>query len=440
MGHADPILENQLNPYWMPFTANKEFKQDPRLINRAEGLYFYTPGGDKIIDASSGLFCVAAGHCRPEITAAVSEQLATLDFTAPFLRAHPKAFELAARVAEHTPDDLNRVFFTNSGSESVDTAMKMALMYHRVRGEPQRQIFISRERAYHGVNMGGVALGGMVNNRRAFGTGLSGVYHMRHTQLEENRFAKGQPEHGAELADDLTRFCQLYGGENIAAVFVEPVAGSFGCLPPPKGYLDRLRQICDEHGILLVFDEVITGWGRLGHTFAAQAFGVTPDLMTMAKAITNGAQPMGAVAARERIYDAIMSAGPATGVEFFHGYTYSGHPASCAAGLAMMDILAKDQLVDKAQALSPYFIEQMHAFEEFSPVMDVRSMGMMAGIELKPDGAPGQRGHAVQKRLFDNGLHQKNTGDVLIIAPPLTAEKEHIDEIVAKLKDAIGAL
>ncbi|MGH1357459.1 MAG: aminotransferase class III-fold pyridoxal phosphate-dependent enzyme [Burkholderiaceae bacterium] len=440
MGHADPILENQLNPYWMPFTANKEFKQDPRLINRAEGLYFYTPGGDKIIDASSGLFCVAAGHCRPEITAAVSEQLATLDFTAPFLRAHPKAFELAARVAEHTPDDLNRVFFTNSGSESVDTAMKMALMYHRVRGEPQRQIFISRERAYHGVNMGGVALGGMVNNRRAFGTGLSGVYHMRHTQLEENRFAKGQPEHGAELADDLTRFCQLYGGENIAAVFVEPVAGSFGCLPPPKGYLDRLRQICDEHGILLVFDEVITGWGRLGHTFAAQAFGVTPDLMTMAKAITNGAQPMGAVAARERIYDAIMNAGPATGVEFFHGYTYSGHPASCAAGLAMMDILAKDQLVDKAQALSPYFIEQMHAFEEFSPVMDVRSMGMMAGIELKPDGAPGQRGHAVQKRLFDNGLHQKNTGDVLIIAPPLTAEKEHIDEIVAKLKDAIGAL
>ncbi len=440
MGHADPILETQLQPYWMPFTANKEFKQEPRLIERAEGLYFYTPNGDRLIDASSGLFCVAAGHCRPEITRAVSEQLGTLDFTAPFLRSHAKAFELAARVAEHTPDDLNRVFFVNSGSEAVDTAMKMALMYHRVRGEAQRQIFISRERAYHGVNWGGVALSGMVNNRRAFGTGLPGVYHMRHTQLEENRFTPGQPEHGAELADDLLRFCQMFGGENIAAVFVEPVAGSFGCLPPPKGYLNRLRKICDDHGILLVFDEVITGWGRLGHYFAAQAFGVTPDLMTMAKAITNGAQPMGAVAAREGIYDAITKAGPEQGVEFFHGYTYSGHPASCAAGLAMMDIFASDELVSRASALSPYFIEQMHALQEFDAVVDVRSIGLMAGIELKADGAPGRRGHAVQKWLFDHGLHQKNTGDVLIIAPPLVAEKAHVDEIVSKLRAALAEL
>ncbi|MGB7182305.1 MAG: aminotransferase class III-fold pyridoxal phosphate-dependent enzyme [Burkholderiaceae bacterium] len=434
MGHADPMLDSQLQPYWMPFTANKEFKKEPRMIARAEGMYFYTPDGHKILDGSSGLFCSAAGHCRPEITAAVAEQLGTLDYTAPFMRSHAKAFELAARVAEYTPDDLNRVFFVNSGSEAVDTAMKMALMYHRVNREPQRQIFISRERAYHGVNMGGVALSGMVNNRRAFGVGLPGVYHMRHTHLEENRFSRGQPEHGAELADDLLRFCEMYGGENIAAVFVEPTAGSIGCLPPPKGYLDRLRKICDDHGILLVFDEVICGFGRLGANFGAQAFGVTPDIMTMAKALTNGAQPMGAVAAREKIYNVIADAGPERGVEFFHGYTYSGHPAACAAGLAMMDIIAKERLIDKAAEMSPYFADRMHEFAEFDAVTDVRTMGMMAGIELKADGAPGARGHAIQKQLFDAGLHQKNTGDVLILAPALVAEKAHVDEIVEKLR------
>ena len=440
MGHADPMLDSQLQPYWMPFTPNKEFKKEPRLIARAEGVYFYTPSEHKIIDASSGLFCSAAGHCRPEITEAVHEQLSTLDYTAPFMRSHAKAFELAARVAEYTPEGLNRVFFVNSGSESVDTAMKMALMYHRVNGEPQRQLFVSRERAYHGVNMGGVALGGMVNNRRAFGPGLPGVYHMRHTLLEENRFSRGQPEHGAELADDLLRFCETYGGENIAAVFVEPTAGSYGCLPPPKGYLDRLRKICDDHGILLVFDEVICGFGRMGANFGSQAFGVVPDIMTMAKAITNGAQPMGAVAASEKIYDTISNAGPERGVEFFHGYTYSGHPASCAAGLAMMDIMAKDRLVDRAAELAPYFADKMHEFEEFDVVTDVRSIGMMAGIELKADGAPGARGHAIQKVLFDGGLHQKNTGDVLIIAPPLISEKAHIDEIADKLRAALATL
>jgi len=331
MGHADQAIDIQSRQsYWMPFSPNKEFKQDPRILVRAKGMYCYTPDGREVIDASSGLFCVAAGHCRPEIARAVAEQLETLDFIAPFLRAHPKAFELAQRITEYTPAGMNRVFFVNSGSESVDTAMKMALMYHRVRGQPQRQLFVSRERAYHGVNMGGVSLAGMANNRRAFGTGLAGVYHMRHTGLPQNRFAVGQPDHGAELADDLLRFCQLYGGENIAAVFVEPTAGSFGCLPPPKGYLNRLREICDEHGILLVFDEVITGWGRMGANFGAQAFGVTPDLLTMAKALTNGAQPMGAVAAKQSVYDTITDAGPERGVEFFHGYTYSAHPASCA--------------------------------------------------------------------------------------------------------------
>ena len=437
MGHAEPQVATDLQPYWMPFSPNKEFKHEPRLFARAEGMYFYTPEGRQVIDASAGLFCVAAGHCRREIADAVHQQLLTLDFTAPFLRAHPKAFELAARVAEYTPADLNRVFFVNSGSEAVDTAMKMALMYHRVRGQAQRQLFISRERAYHGVNMGGVALAGMVNNRRAYGPGLAGVYHMRHTALPENKFIKGQPEHGADLAEDLQRFCNLLGGENIAAVFVEPTAGSFGCLPPPKGYLQRLRKTCDEQGILLVFDEVITGWGRMGANFGAQAFGVTPDLLTMAKAITNGAQPMGAVAARQGIYDAITDAGPTQGIEFFHGYTYSAHPASCAAGLAMMDIFANERLIERAGAMSPRFADAMHSLADCPGVIDIRSFGMMAGIEVAPVGTPGARGHELQKRLYDRGLNLKSTGETLIVAPPLVAEDKHLEEIVGKLRDAL---
>ena len=438
MGHAEPQVATNLHSHWMPFSPNKEFKDEPRLVARAEGMYFYTAEGRQIIDASSGLFCVAAGHGRREIAEAVYKQLLTLDFTAPFLRGQTKSFELAARVAEHTPGDLNRIFFVNSGSESIDTAMKMALMYHRVRGQAQRQIFISRDRAYHGVNMGGVALAGMVNNRRAFGTGLAGVHHMRHTALPENKFVRGQPETGAELADDLQRFCNLLGGENIAAVFVEPTAGSFGCLPPPKGYLDRLRKICDEQGILLVFDEVITGWGRMGAAFGAQAFGVTPDLMTMAKAITNGAQPMGAVAARQGIYDTITEAGPKQGIEFFHGYTYSAHPAACAAGLAMMDIIRDEKLFERAAAMAPYFMDAMHALADAKVVVDVRSIGMMAGIEVAAVGSPGARGHELQKRLFDRGLNLKSTGDTLIVAPPLVAEKSHIDEIVGKLREVIN--
>ena len=444
MGHSDQVgttpAQSQLQQYWMPFSPNKEFKREPRLFDRAEGMYFYTPDGRKLIDASAGLFCVAAGHCRPEISEAVYKQLQTLDFTAPFLRGHPGAFELANRIVDYTPPGLNRVFFVNSGSESVDTAMKIALMVHRVRGQSQRQIFISRERAYHGVNMGGVALGGMVNNRRAFGVGLAGVYHMRHTALPENKFVKGQPETGAELADDLQRFCNLYGGENIAAVFVEPTAGSFGCLPPPKGYLNRLREICDQNGILLVFDEVITGWGRMGENFGAQAFGVTPDILTMAKALTNGAQPMGAVAVKQELYDVITEAGPERGIEFFHGYTYSAHPAACAAGLAMMDIFKKDRLVDRARELSPYFAEAMHSLRDLPVVVDIRSVGMMAAIEVAPSGGPGARGHVIQKRLYDKALHLKSTGDSLIIAPPLIAEKHHVDEIANKIREVLMEL
>ncbi|MBL8332704.1 MAG: aspartate aminotransferase family protein [Rubrivivax sp.] len=439
MGHAEPQVATSLQPYWMPFSANKEFKAEPRMFVRAEGMYFYTPDNRAVIDASAGLFCVAAGHCRKEIAEAVYRQLQTLDFTAPFLRGHPKAFELAQRVTEHTPAGMNRVFFVNSGSEAVDTAMKVSLMYHRVRGQSQRQLFVSRERAYHGVNMGGVALAGMVNNRRAYGPGLAGVYHMRHTALPQNKFVKGQPEQGADLADDLLRFCNLYGGENIAACFVEPTAGSFGVLPPPKGYLDRLRKICDDHGILLVFDEVITGWGRMGAPFAAQAFGVTPDLMTMAKALTNGAQPMGAVAAKQEVYDTITEAGPKNGIEFFHGYTYSAHPAACAAGLAMMDIFRDDKLMERAASLSGPFQDAIHSLRDCPGVVDIRSVGFMAAVEVAPVGAPGARGHELQKKLYDIGLNLKSTGDSLLVAPPFIAEPKHIDEIVGKLRQALTA-
>jgi beta-alanine--pyruvate transaminase len=283
-----------------------------------------------------------------------------------------------------------------------------------------------------------VALAGMVNNRRAYGPGLAGVYHMRHTALPQNKFVRGQPEHGANLADDLQRLCNLYGGENIAACFVEPTAGSFGCLPPPKGYLDRLRKTCDDNGILLVFDEVITGWGRMGANFGAQAFGVTPDLMTMAKAITNGAQPMGAVAAKQEIYDAITDAGPKTGIEFFHGYTYSAHPASCAAGLAMMDIFRDEKLIERAAVMSPYFLDAMHSLQDAPGVVDIRSIGMMAGVEVAAVGNPGARGHELQKKLYDRGLHLKSTGDTLIVAPAFIAEKSHIDDITNRIRDAIA--
>jgi beta-alanine--pyruvate transaminase len=441
MGHADPLIEMEARQnFWMPFSPNKEFKKEPRMFVRGEGVWLYKPDGSQVLDASSGLFCVAAGHCRPEIAQAVFEQLSTLDYTMPFTRAHPKAFELAQRVVQHTPEGLNRVFFTCSGSEAVDSAMKMALAYHRIRGQGHRQLFVSRERAYHGVNMGGVALSGMVNNRRTFGVGMPGVHFMRHTALPENKFVRDQPETGADLAEDLQRLCALVGGDNIAAVFVEPTAGSFGCLPPPVGYLDRIRAICDQHGILLVFDEVITGWGRMGANFGAQAFGVKPDLLTMAKAITNGAQPMGAVAARQDIYDTITDAGPAKGVEFFHGYTYSAHPASCAAGLAMMDIFAKERLIERAAAMSPKFIEAVHSLQDCAIVTDIRSVGMMAAVDVAVDGTPGARGHEAQKRLYDAGLNLKSTGDALIIAPPLVCEDQHLDEIITKIRAVLKGL
>ena len=447
MGHAEFTLRDQaqtkpisLDEYWMPFTPNREFKAHPRLVVRAEGMYYWNDRGEKIIDAASGMFCCAAGHARKEIAEAVHKQLRELDFIAPFLRGHPKSFELAARVAELTPGDLNRIFFTNSGSEAVDTAMKVALAYHQARGEAGRTMFVSRERAYHGVNFGGVSLSGMVNNRRRFGPTLPGIAHMRHTHLKENRFTRGEGAHGAELADDLLRFVNLYGAENIAACFVEPIAGSTGCLLPPKGYLKRLREICDAHGILLVFDEVITGFGRTGQNFAAQTFGVTPDVITMAKALTNGAQPMGAVAISTRIHDAIMAAAQDGAIEFFHGYTYSAHPAACAAGLATLDIYRDEGLFARGRELAPYFQDAMFSLKDARHVADIRGYGMFAAIEVESDGVAGHRGHLYQKQLFENGLHLKSTGDSAIVAPPLIATRQHIDEIRDKLERTLAEI
>ena len=447
MGHAELKLQNpvaanrpSLDEYWMPFTPNRDFKSDPKMIVRAEGMYYWSDRGDKIIDASSGLFCCAAGHGRREIADAVGRQLAELDFSAPFLRGHPKQFELATRVAELTPGDLNRIFFCNSGSESVDSAMKVALAYHHARGQGGRNVFISRERGYHGVGFGGVSLSGLVNNRRKFGPSLPGIAHMRHTHLKENLFSQGEGSHGADLAEDLTRFVTLYGAENIAACFVEPIAGSTGCLVPPKGYLERLRRICDAHGILLVFDEVITGFGRTGQAFAAQSFGVTPDMITMAKGITNGAQPMGAVAISERIHDTIMAAAPEGAIEFFHGYTYSGHPAACAAGLATLDIYRAEGLFERGRALSPYFLDALFSLRDLPVITDIRGYGMLGAIDVAAEGTPGRRGHQFQKKLFDNGLHLKTTGDCALIAPPLIADKSHIDQIMETLRRTLLTL
>jgi beta-alanine--pyruvate transaminase len=428
-----------LRHYWMPFTPNRDFKREPKMVVRGEGMYYWNDRGDRILDAASGLFCTGAGHGRPEIAEAVGNQLRELDFTPPFLRGHPKAFELAQRIAEKTPGDLNNVFFVNSGSEAVDTAMKIALAFHQARGESGRTMFVSRERAYHGVNMGGTALSGMVNNRRVFGPGLPGVVHMRNTALPQNRFVRGEAEQGAELADELQRIVDLHGAQNVAACFVEPIAGSTGVLVPPRGYLRRLREICDRHGILLVFDEVINGWGRTGRTFAAQSFDVTPDILTMAKALTNGAVPMGAVAVSERIHDAIVNRGPEHVVEFFHGYTYSAHPVACAAGLATLDIYRREGLIERAAELGPYFLDALWSLKGHPMVTDIRGYGLFGAFDVLPNGGPGARGHELQKRLFDAGLHLKTTGDAAILAPAYVAERVHIDQMIDVIRRVLDS-
>ncbi len=428
---------NSLEPYWMPFTANRQFKAHPRMIARAEGMYYYTDRGEALLDGSSGLFCVGAGHGRKEIAEAAHRTLLELDYAPAFQYGHPLSFELARRVAAVTPGDLNYIFFTNSGSESVETALKIALAYHRARGEGQRQRLVGREKGYHGVNFAGISVGGMMPNKKAFGLGLPGCAHMRHTWLEENKFTPGQPEHGAELANDLQRLVDLHGEDTIAACIVEPIAGSVGCLVPPKGYLDRLREICDKYGIVLIFDEVICGFGRTGKQFGADSFGVTPDLMTLAKALTNGVVPMGAVACSEKIYETITGAAPDMAVELFHGYTYSGCPVASAAGLATRDIFEQEGLVERAAAMSPKFLEGLFALKDLAVVTDIRGYGLFGTLDIAPKERPGVRGNQLIQELFDAGLIIKMTGDSLLVSPPLICEDAHLDELFTKIRDVL---
>jgi beta-alanine--pyruvate transaminase len=431
-------MQAKLDAYWMPFTANRQFKKAPRLLAKAQGMHFWTPEGRQILDGIAGLWCVNAGHARPKIVEAIRQQAGEMDFAPPFQMGHPKAFELAERLVEITPTGLNKVFFTNSGSEAVDTALKMAIAYHRVRGEGQRTRLIGRERGYHGVNFGGIAVGGMVANRKMFGHLLAGVDHIRHTHdPTRNAFSLGQPEHGAEFADELERLVALHDASTIAAVIVEPVAGSSGVLIPPKGYLERLRAICDRHGILLIFDEVITGFGRTGAPFGAQRFNVTPDLMTVAKGLTNGSVPMGAVFAKQFIHDAFMS-GPEHLIEFFHGYTYSAHPLACAAALGTLDTYAEEGLLTRAAQMEGYFADAVHSLKGLPNVIDIRNVGLVAGIELAPiTGEPGKRAFSVFLDCWEHGLLARTTGDIVALSPPLIIEKAHIDQIVGLLSDAL---
>ncbi|MCF6195304.1 MAG: aspartate aminotransferase family protein [Emcibacter sp.] len=422
------LRPNDLNAYWMPFTANRQFKANPRMIVSADGMYFKTSDGRDVLDGIAGLWCCNAGHNRPRIVEAIQKQVSELDYAPAFQMGHPKQFELASRLASMMPGDLNRVFFTNSGSESVETALKMALAYHRARGEGHRTRLIGREKGYHGVNFGGMSVGGMSANRKMFGTLVAGVDHLRHTHgVEGNLFAKGQPENGAELADDLERLCQLHDPSTIAAVIVEPLAGSAGVILPPKGYLERLRKICDQHGILLIFDEVITGFGRLGTPFAVDKFGVEPDIVTTAKGLTNGVIPMGAVFVQDKIYEAFMD-GPENMVEFFHGYTFSGNPMACAAALGTLDTYQKDGLLTRAADLSDYWEQAVHSLKGLPHVIDLRNMGFIAGIELEPyPGKPTKRAFEAFLKAYEMGLLIRTTGDTIALSPPLIIEKTHID-------------
>ena len=432
-----PFDANSLENHWMPFTGNRDFKSNPRLVVKSQGMYCWDYKGGKLIDGSSGLFCCPAGHGRNEIADAVHNQMLENDYTPHFQLGHPGSFELAEKVARLLPEQFSQVFFVNSGSEAIDTALKIVMAYNRARGESQRIRFVSRERAYHGVNMGGVSLSGMVKNRETFPVTLPNVVTLRHTFTEEQMFSKGQPKTGAELAEDLTRFCETYGGQTIAAVFVEPIAGSTGTIVPPIGYLKRLREICDEHKILLVFDEVITGFGRTGKPFASESFGVTPDIITMAKALTNGAIPMGAVSVKDEIYETVTNSAPENSIEFFHGYTYSAHPAACAAGIAAQKIYQDENLFERAANMSNYFLDAIWSLRDHPLVHDLRGYGLMAGIEIKHDGVPGRRGTKLQKEMFWNGLHVKFTGDNAIVAPAFIAEKNHIDEIIEKFRKTL---
>jgi beta-alanine--pyruvate transaminase len=425
------VAPNDLSAFWMPFTSNRQFKQAPRMLASAKDMHYRTTDGREILDGTAGLWCVNAGHCRPKITEAVQRQVAELDYAPAFQMGHPIVFELANRLVDVAPQGMDHVFFTNSGSESVDTALKIALAYQRVKGQGGRTRLIGRERGYHGVNFGGISVGGIVTNRKMFGTLLTGVDHMPHTHLPaKNAFTRGVPEHGGDLADELERIVTLHDASTVAAVIVEPVAGSTGVLIPPQGYLKRLRDICTKHGILLIFDEVITGFGRLGTPFAADYFGVMPDIITTAKGVTNGVIPMGAVFVTSEIHDAFMT-GPEHMIEFFHGYTYSGNPIASAAAIATLDTYKEEGLLTRGAELAPYWEDALHSLKDAPNVIDIRNIGLVGAIELQPiAGEPTKRAFSAFVKAFEKGVLIRTTGDIIALSPPLIIERGQIDEIV----------
>ena len=432
---------NDLSQFWMPFTSNRDFKAAPRLLVSAKGMYYKSHDGRDVLDGSAGLWCVNIGHGHPKVVEAVKAQTETLEFAPSFQFSQPLAFELAQKLAGITPEGMDRIFYTNSGSEAADTALKIALAYHRIRGEGTRTRLIGRERGYHGVGFGGISVGGMVANRKFFGPLINGVDHLPHTHnLDEQAFSKGQPEWGAHLADELESMIALHDASNIAAVMVEPMAGSTGVLVPPKGYLERLREITARHGILLIFDEVITGFGRMGTGFAAERFGVKPDIFTMAKGLTSGYVPMGAVAADNNIYDTFMSESPA-GIELFHGYTYSAHPLACAAAIATLEVYQEEGLFQRAADMSPYLEDAVHSLRDLPNVIDIRNIGLVGAVELSPrKGAPGARGMEACIKAYEAGLMVRVSGDVIAMSPPLIVEKTHVDEMIGILGDVIKSL
>jgi beta-alanine--pyruvate transaminase len=440
MSDRTNIAPNDLSAFWMPFTANRQFKKNPRMFVAADGMYYTTADGRQVLDGTSGLWCCNAGHNQPRIVEAIAKQAGELDYAPAFQMGHPKAFELANRLVEMTPDGMDHVFYTNSGSEAVETALKIAIAYHRARGEGTRTRLIGRERGYHGVNFGGISVGGIGPNHKAFGTLLNGVDHMPHTHIPANVFTRGQPEHGAEIADELEKIVALGDASNIAAVIVEPMAGSTGVLLPPKGYLDRLSAITKKHGILLIFDEVITGFGRLGSSFGATHYGVTPDIMTTAKGLTNGVIPMGAVITSSEIHDAFMD-GPENMIELFHGYTYSGNPIASAAGLATLETYKQDGLFENARDLAGYWEDALHGLRGLPHVIDIRNEGLIGAVELTPiEGAPTKRAFQAFLDAYDAGILIRTTGDIIALSPPLIMNKSNIDELIGKLADVLKNL
>eukprot|EP01037_Dinobryon_pediforme_P013765 gene13765-13883_t len=435
-------VPNDLDAFWLPFTANRAFKKNPRMVSRAKDMHYYTPDGRAVLDGTAGLWCSNAGHTRDAIVDAIQKEAANLDFAPSFQFGHPKAFETASRIAALAPGDLDHVFFANSGSEAVDTALKIAIAYHNVNGNGSRTRLIGRVRGYHGVGFGGISVGGIVPNRKFFGSLLTGVDHLPHTyNRQEQAFTKGEPEWGAHLADDLENIVGLHDASTIAAVIVEPMAGSTGVLPPPKGYLKRLRQICDKYGILLIFDEVISGFGRLGYAFAAERYGVIPDIICFAKGVTSGTVPMGGIIARKGIYDAFMK-GPDHVIELFHGYTYSAHPLACAAAIASLDIYRDEKLFERALALEPVWADALHSLKGLPNVLDIRTLGLVAGIDLAsiPDAVGRRAFNALDHAFQKEGLMIRSTGDTLALTPPLVISENQIDEIVTKVSNTIRAV